>query len=222
MKIVQAPSPNFSSRGVWIPDMVVCHIAEGTYSGTLAWFANKSSQVSSHFLVAKNGEVAQCVDLKMAAWCNGTSVGQTSTDSRSYTHSTLDIVRSRKTNANNYTISIEFEGHWSESQGALTAPQLESAVNLLRYISSSIKSIFGISIPIDRQHVVGHCEVNPITKPNCPGANFPFEQLIASAKKSSNTTYCVKIPNVSTYGECQSIQQWVQREAPYNVLIEEA
>lgn len=221
MKIVQSPSPNYSSRGDWVPDMVVCHIAEGTYGGTLAWFANKSSQVSSHFLVGKNGEVAQCVDLKMAAWCNGTTVGTSTTDSRLHVHSTLDIVRSRKTNANNYTISIEFEGRWSESKGALTAPQLQSAISLIRHISASIKSIYGVEIPVDRQHIVGHCEINPITKPNCPGSYFPFQALIEGASKNLPTTYCVRIPKISTYGECQSIQQWVQREAPYNVIIAE-
>jgi N-acetyl-anhydromuramyl-L-alanine amidase AmpD len=38
-------------------DCVVLHATAGSLSGTLAWFANPASGVSSHYVVAKDGDV---------------------------------------------------------------------------------------------------------------------------------------------------------------------
>lgn len=46
----------------------VVHIAEGTYEGTIAWQHNPAASVSSHFVLAKDGRVAQCVDTDIRAW----------------------------------------------------------------------------------------------------------------------------------------------------------
>jgi len=35
--------------------------------------ANPKSRVSSHFIVGQDGRVAQMVDIRDTAWCNGTS-----------------------------------------------------------------------------------------------------------------------------------------------------
>ena len=45
-----------------------------------------------------------------------------------------------------------------------------------------IDRIYGIEIPIDREHMIGHCEINPVTRPHCPGEDFPFDRLIAMAR----------------------------------------
>jgi len=47
---------------------VVEHIADGSYLGTIAWQKNPTSNVSSHFIVAKDGRIAQMVDTSRQAW----------------------------------------------------------------------------------------------------------------------------------------------------------
>lgn len=47
---------------------VVLHIAQGTYDGTIAWQRNKDSGISSHFIVAPGGGIAQMVDTAVTAW----------------------------------------------------------------------------------------------------------------------------------------------------------
>jgi hypothetical protein len=47
---------------------VVVHIAAGTYEGTIAWQKNDSANVSSHFVVAKDGTIAQMVDTHDRGW----------------------------------------------------------------------------------------------------------------------------------------------------------
>ena len=47
---------------------VVLHIAEGYYEGTIAWQHNPDADVSSHFVVARDGRIAQVVDTDDEAW----------------------------------------------------------------------------------------------------------------------------------------------------------
>lgn len=47
---------------------VVLHIAAGYYEGTIAWQRNDASNISSHFVVSKAGDIAQMVDTHDRAW----------------------------------------------------------------------------------------------------------------------------------------------------------
>ncbi|HEY0700587.1 MAG TPA: peptidoglycan recognition family protein [Micromonospora sp.] len=47
---------------------LVLHIAEGFFEGTIAWQKNPVAQVSSHFVVSREGEIAQIVDSDVIAW----------------------------------------------------------------------------------------------------------------------------------------------------------
>jgi hypothetical protein len=51
---------------------MVLHTAVGTYEGTISWQNNPASQVSSYVVIAKDGRMAQCVDLDDRAWTQGT------------------------------------------------------------------------------------------------------------------------------------------------------
>lgn len=62
-------SPNISHTVVRPPLGIVLHIAEGTYTGTVGWEHDPKSQISSHFVVSKQGEITQCVDTDDEAWC---------------------------------------------------------------------------------------------------------------------------------------------------------
>lgn len=164
----------------WVPDVIVIHIAEGTYNGTIAWMQNPNSRVSSHFIVGQDGRVAQMVDIRDTAWCNGTSTNPA--DSTYYGYATARLVKERKTNANYFTISIENEGFYSKTRGELTPAQLNAEVELIRFIIDEVKRIWGVTIPIDRDHIIGHYQVTPRNKPHCPGEKFQWDELLKRLK----------------------------------------
>ena len=198
MNIVQHPSPNYGSRNGWKPDMIVNHITAGsTAAGALATLCNPAREASAHFVVDKDGTVYQLVALDRAAWANGTS--NVVTDNRYYGRSKLAAVRGRQVNANLYTISIE---HVCVSGGALTAGQLAASIDLHRYIIGEVKRLYGVAIPVDRAHIVGHCEINPVTKPNCPGKDFPYNKILEGLQNvaiTSDTSGTVKIKRGGYY-----------------------
>ena len=147
MNITQKSTPNQSSRNGYKPCLIVWHIADGTYNGTVAWEMNRDSQVSSHFVLGQGGEITQLVPLERAAWTQG--VVKNPTHPYVKAHSGV--------NPNLYCVSIECEGVWSETKGALTDKQLAAAAELTRYIVAEVKRIYKVDIPIDREHMIGHC-----------------------------------------------------------------
>jgi N-acetylmuramoyl-L-alanine amidase len=50
---------------------IVIHVAEGSYSGTISWFENCAAQASAHYVVSREGRVAQCVRNEDIAWHAG-------------------------------------------------------------------------------------------------------------------------------------------------------
>lgn len=172
MNIQQYSTVNKSGRNGYKPMFICWHIADGTYNGTISWEKDSSSRVSSHFVLGKNGEVAQLVPLDMAAWTQGGIRNPT----HPYVKSHLSV------NPNQYCVSIECEGFWKETKGKLTDAQFNSAVELTKHIVSEVKKLYSVDIPIDREHMIGHCEINTVTRSHCPGELFPFDELIALAR----------------------------------------
>jgi hypothetical protein len=64
------PSPNVSGALYKAdPSLIVIHDCEGSYQGSVGWFASLQSHVSAHFVVSEDGsEVTQCVRIKQKAW----------------------------------------------------------------------------------------------------------------------------------------------------------
>ena len=59
-------SPNFSSRGGQKVRLIVAHDCEGSYAGSVSWFAMARSQVSAHLVLRDDGNEAT----QMVAWGN--------------------------------------------------------------------------------------------------------------------------------------------------------
>jgi len=58
-----------ASRGASSINYVVIHTTQGSYAGTISWFKNSSSKVSSHYVVrSSDGQVTQMVDDRDIAW----------------------------------------------------------------------------------------------------------------------------------------------------------
>lgn len=181
-------SPNYYSRGTQKPEAIVIHIMEGTLKGTDSWFKKSTSQVSSHFGIGKDGEIHQYVDTDKAAWhCgivnNPTWVGMKKDNG------------GRFINPNLHTIGIEHEGY-SNTVWSLKMKQA-SAELILKLCQEH-------EIPMDRQHIIGHYEINA-KKPNCPAINKDIvDELVAMALKmgeGKNVTKPSIVP-VSEYTIC--------------------
>jgi len=83
--LVQAPSPNQSSRRGFAPSGVVVHETEGSYAGAVSWLRNPKAQASAHLVLREDGlQAAQLVPWHMKAW--------------------------HAENANTYTLGIELAG----------------------------------------------------------------------------------------------------------------
>lgn len=64
---------NYSNRdrGAKQIDLIVIHIAQGSYSGTISWFKDPRAAASAHYVVGRKGKVAQCVRDEDIAWHAG-------------------------------------------------------------------------------------------------------------------------------------------------------
>ncbi|MCL2379151.1 MAG: N-acetylmuramoyl-L-alanine amidase, partial [Defluviitaleaceae bacterium] len=155
-----------------VPDFIVCHITGGSFTSALNTILNAANQVSYHFVVGHDGAIIQAVNIEDTAWANGTT---NSGDNRDNRHSTIPAVRERRRNANQFTVSIGFA---DSSSGELSAAQLSAGVDLIVHIKSEVSRIYGFHIPISRSNIIGHHEINPLTRANCPGPRFPFDEII--------------------------------------------
>lgn len=81
---------------------LIIHIAEGTYAGTNSWEKNPASDISSHWVLAKDGRCTQMVDTDDRPWTQG--------------------------DGNSQWLSVECEGYSGES---LTGAQITVLARLL-------------------------------------------------------------------------------------------
>jgi N-acetyl-anhydromuramyl-L-alanine amidase AmpD len=120
--------------------------------------------------VSSKGEIVQYVEMNRWAYANG--VIQPGWDD---TLDWLVYCVANKINPNKRTISIEHEGYpgvpFPESQ-------YQASLDLHKYI---IQCWPGIKI--DRKHIIGHYQISPKDRANCPGSTFPFNRLIADLRK---------------------------------------
>ena len=141
------------------PEAIVVHIMEGTLRGTDEWFANPESNVSAHYGIGQDGGIHQYVAEGDTAWHAGR-----------VERPTWDLLK-EGVNPNRYTIGIEHEGHadtpWSEEMYRTSAALIRDVAN--RW-----------SIPIDRDHVVGHREI--FAAKTCPGHQVDLERLVRMAR----------------------------------------
>jgi N-acetyl-anhydromuramyl-L-alanine amidase AmpD len=169
MQITWIGSPNFGypdgtqGRNGYTPVAVVLHIAEGTLAGCDSWFNSPANPGSStHYCIGKQGEIHQYVDESDAAWGNG-----------QVKKPTWPLLITG-VNPNLYTLSIEHEGHTGE---AWTEPMFQADVWLIKQMLQRWE------IPVDRDHIIGHYQIDSVNRPNCPGTGLPWDRLLAELSK---------------------------------------
>ncbi|MFD3607978.1 peptidoglycan-binding protein [Streptomyces atroolivaceus] len=77
---VAANSANFATGRTATVDKVVVHVTQGSYAGTISWFQNATSKVSTHYVVrSSDGQITQMVRDKDTAYhaksANASSLG---------------------------------------------------------------------------------------------------------------------------------------------------
>lgn len=160
----------------YVPDFIVLHISFD-YGRVINTFYNEESEVSSHFVISRNGEVVNPVSLENSSWANGTSINDTS--DIYYRFSKNEEIKSRKYNANYYSYSIENESF----DGSLTKEQYNSLISTICVIIDFIKDTYGVNFKIDEDHIIGHHDVNPLVRVSCPGINFPIKKIIEDVRR---------------------------------------
>ncbi len=169
--------------------MYVCHQTGGDSVETaLNYYLNPGANCAPHDVIDTNGDIYHLIDYDNASMCNGTKT--VAGDHLYYKNATNSIVKSRKTNANYYTYSVEFV-HCA--RGDITEAQVQAVIWLLKNRIIPHAKANGVKFKVDRQHIIGHCEINPITRDFCPGKNFPYDRIIAGVLgKDTQPKYDVK------------------------------
>lgn len=136
---------NFNLRK---PNFIILHhTAQDSIQQTVKTFTKESTQVSAHYVVAKDGHVVQMLNDYLRAWHAGVSSW------------------GRNTDINSASIGIEIDNNGSEP---FSEPQITSLMALL----SKLKKDYNIPA----QNIIGHSDIAPTRKKD-PSAFFPWKTL---------------------------------------------
>ena len=157
---------------------VVLHVVQGTYESAIDWLSQPKSMVSAHFVVAKDGRVAQLVSIDDTAWGNGLhydsskGIWVTPPDPKGKVWPANPSWRGliRGVNPNFYTISVEHEGC---SQEPWTAAMYDANLGLLRWI----RDVLGMTFVL-HETLIGHSELDHATRSYCPGPNVDWDRMV--------------------------------------------
>jgi N-acetyl-anhydromuramyl-L-alanine amidase AmpD len=185
MTITRRNSPNQSAgRRNEVPDFIVLHTTGKTTGSAINTVMNPAAGVSYHFIVSQTGEITQAVNIRDTAWASGTTTDGGNRDPR---HSTHTVIRERRVNANLYTVNIGF-GDMNLNGWGLTEAQIETGAWLIKYIRDEVERIYGHEIPLTREFIIGHNEIVPRHRPNCPGSRFPWYTLMRKLQEDDEVT----------------------------------
>lgn len=141
------PSPNFNARR---PQLIIIHHTAGnTFEGALKLLQthNDGGPVSAHYLIGRDGRLAQLVSEDHRAWHAGTGRWGPYRD------------------MNSLSIGIELDNNGTEP---FPPAQTDVLLTLLEDITRRHR--------IPRAQVVGHADVEPVLK-NDPSSHFPWKLL---------------------------------------------
>lgn len=184
---------------------VVMHIAQGSYQATVKWLqdAQLNPNSSAHFVIAKDGRVAQLVSVNDSAWANGLHwVADASLPNGGYwknprgvrvNPSWKDLIPGL--NPNYYTISVEHEGFYQETW---TPEMYEANHKLLVWLAEQFDLWW-----TPYRNLIGHYAIDPVDRPNCPGPNVNLEKMAADANTTRILSKVVPQPQTAhIYGTC--------------------
>lgn len=150
-EILDAPSPNFDERALPVTMLVLHYTGMEDGAVAISRLRSADSKVSSHYVVAEDGQVLRLVDEEKRAWHAG----------RSFWRGVTDI--------NSASIGIEIINPGHEfGYRPFTDQQMDSLIPLVADIVARHK--------IKPPNVVGHSDIAPSRKQD-PGELFDWEKL---------------------------------------------
>jgi N-acetyl-anhydromuramyl-L-alanine amidase AmpD/photosystem II stability/assembly factor-like uncharacterized protein len=156
-------------------DTIVIHTTEGSYAGSIAWFANPRARASAHYVVRSiDGQVTQVVHEKDIAWHAG------------------------NWDYNLRAVGIEHEAfenncHW------YTDAMYRGSAQLAAYLA--VKYL----IPIDRKHIIGHYQVPDPNNPHLhggadhhtdPGPCWKWKKYMALVRSYAQTKFATALQRI--------------------------
>ena len=144
------PSKNFNARR---PQLVIIHHTAGnTFEGALKTLKtrNPGGPVSAHYLIGRDGRLAQLVSDDHRAWHAGTGAWGPYRD------------------LNSMSIGIELDNNGSEP---FPKAQIDALLVLLEDLTARHR--------IPRTRIIGHADVEPVLKSD-PSRHFPWKRLAES------------------------------------------
>lgn len=143
-------------KGMNTPIAVVLHIMQGYASTATQWAQQGYTGASWGFTVARDGNIQQHLGFGDGGYHAGV-----------VNNPTWKLYSG--TNPNWMTIGIEHEGFSGEP---FPDAQINASAKLTRWILDYIGQ------PADRDHVIGHYEIDAINRPNDPGPTFPWDHYM--------------------------------------------
>ena len=151
MTIIETPSPNFDDRSLPVSIIVLHYTGMQDMASAVQRLTDPASRVSSHYVVAEDGQVLRLVSEEKRAWHAGQSHWRQIDD------------------VNSASIGIEIVNPGHEFG---YRPFPEEQIDALLPLVHDIKQRYSIT----RGNVVGHSDVAPRRKQD-PGELFPWNRL---------------------------------------------
>jgi len=169
--IIWEGTQNFHDRRGQVPVAIFYHITDDlNFSNVRSWFQNPTSEASSQFVITRDGMPHQFVGSAKAAWTNG-DIKSPRTDIR-WMNDAVRRCAQGLANFNDYTIALEFI---NDSHNTITDAQIERAIQITKYYDATY------NIPKNRGHHCRHADVNSVTRPDCPGKDFPMQEILVES-----------------------------------------
>jgi len=153
---------------------VVLHVAAGPMTAVFPTFNNPQRLASAHFCIGKDGSIEQYVSTDDVAYGVGMKYANGQwLNPRGVPCKPLWTGLTPPLNPNLHTISIEHEG---QPEDKWTPQMYDANTRLLQWIAKQSNLTYVV-----HQNLIGHYEIDPADRPNCPGPNVEWERIVADA-----------------------------------------
>src|SRR5262245_5410908 len=168
------PSHNFW-RGNQGRAAVVLHVSQGTMQSMIGWFLG-GSDATAHFGIGLDGKLYQFVSVNDSAFGNGASMqnGHWHDPRGNLIQPAWGDLRPN-VNPNWYTISVEHAGFFRDPW---TAEMDATNTRLLIWLAQQFPSLAPYK---PGRTLIGHCDISPIDRKNCPGPTVDYARIAAAA-----------------------------------------
>lgn len=197
VKYIQSPNHGI---GLTEKAFIIIHFTAGqNLQGAVSWLTNPTSQVSSHLVIGRDGEIVQLLPFTTIAWHAGASSWEQYTNLNSYSVGIeLDNAGMMKRVGNQWVSS--FGKVYPDSDVITAAHKANPGVicGWHKYTDIQLKTAEQVVATLIKTYgfreILGHDDIAPKRKWD-PGPAFPMDQFRADVTALVNGTTPVPVPN---------------------------